>query len=212
MSSKVITVAQQKGGAGKTTLAAHLAVALTDAGRKVAVVDIDPQQSLADWYRRRETRFGDAGAGLLVSQIKGWRLRREVDRLTAEHDLVIVDSPPHAETEARIAVRNANLVVIPVQPTPMDVWATKPTLDLAAAAKVPVLVVLNRVPPRANLTDEMIGELRDIHGGVAETRIGNRVLFASALSQGRAVGEVQPKSRAAEEIGQLAEEIWRRAS
>ncbi len=212
MSAKIITVAQQKGGAGKTTMAAHLAVAFTESGYSVAAVDIDPQQSLTQWYRLREERFGDAGAGLLVNQVQGWRLRGEVDSLAREHDVVIVDSPPHAETEARIAVRNANLVVIPVQPTPMDVWATKPTLDLAAAAKVPVLVVLNRVPPRANLTDEMIAELRAIHGGVADTRIGNRVLFASALSQGRAVGEVQPNSRAAEEIGQLAEEIWRRAS
>ena len=128
MTAKVLTVAQQKGGAGKTTLAAHLAVAFTAARKKVAVVDIDPQQSLTMWYRLREERMGDAGAGLLVNQIKGWRVRNEVQRLAEDHDVVIIDSPPHMETEARVAVRSADLVLVPVQPSPMDVWATQPTL------------------------------------------------------------------------------------
>ena len=211
MAAKVITVAQQKGGAGKTTLAAHLAVTFTAQNKAVAVVDIDPQQSLTQWYRLREARSGDAGAGLLVSQIQGWRVKGEVEKLARSHDLVIVDSPPHAETEAKIAVRSADLVVVPVQPSPMDVWATLPTLEMAAAEKVPALVVLNRVPPRANLTEDMIHELRQLHAGVARSRIGNRVLFAGALSEGRAVGELQPRSRAAQEIGALAKEIWRRA-
>ena len=79
MAAKVITVAQQKGGAGKTTLAAHLAVAYTAMGRSVAAVDIDPQQSLSMWYRLRGERFGDAGAGLLVNQLQGWRLKNEVE-------------------------------------------------------------------------------------------------------------------------------------
>ncbi len=211
MTAKVLTVAQQKGGAGKTTLAAHLAVAYTARNKSVALIDIDPQQSLTQWYRKREERFGDAGAGLLVNPAKGWRVQNEVRRLAPDHDVVIVDSAPHAETEAIFAVRNASLVIIPVQPSPMDVWATKATIDLAEDNKVPVLVVLNRVPPRANLTEEMIGDLRAIHGGVARTRIGNRVAFASALAAGQAVGEMQPRGRAAEEIAALAEEIWTRA-
>jgi chromosome partitioning protein len=211
MTAKILTVAQQKGGAGKTTLAAHLAVAFTAQKKSVAMVDIDPQQSLTTWYRMREQRFGDAGAGLLVNSIKGWRVQNEVRRLAPEYDVVIVDSAPHAETEAIFAVRDANLVIVPVQPSPMDVWATLPTLELAARNKVPALVVLNRVLPRANLTEEMVDELRALHAGVARTTIGNRVLFAGALSEGRAVGEVQPRSRAAQEIGALAKEIWRRA-
>ncbi len=211
MTAKIITVAQQKGGAGKTTMAAHLAVAYTAAKKSVAAIDIDPQESLTQWYRLREARYGDAGAGLLVNQVQGWRLQSEIEKLARDHDVVIVDSPPHAETEAKIAVRGADLVIVPVQPSPMDVWATKATLDLAAAEKTPVLLVLNRVPPRANLTDEMVQELRDIHAGVAKARLGNRVAFASALSEGRAVSEMQPRGRAAAEISALAKEIWRRA-
>lgn len=211
MTAKVITVAQQKGGAGKTTLAAHLAVAYTAAGKRVAVVDIDPQQSLAMWYRIREQRFGNSDAGLLVSQTKGWRSRHEVQRLARDHEVVIIDSPPHAETESRIAIRNANLVVVPVQPSPMDVWATLPTLELAAAQKVPALLVFNRVPARANLTGDMVAEAEKLGAGIARARLGNRVAFAAALAEGRAVGEAQPRGRAAEEIAALAKEILRKA-
>lgn len=210
MSAKVITVAQQKGGAGKTTIAAHLAIALTAAKKKVAVVDIDPQQSLTMWYRMREERFGDAGAGVLVNHVKGWRTKNEVEKLARDHDIVLIDSPPHMETEARVAVRAADLVIVPVQPSPMDVWATRPTLEMAADEKSPVLMVLNRVPPRANLTGEMLAEMKKLGASVARTRIGNRVVFASALSEGRAVGEVQPSGKAAKEIAALAKEILKK--
>lgn len=212
MPACIITVAQQKGGAGKTTLAAHLAVAFTAARKKVAVVDIDPQQSLAAWYRYRAERFGDAGAGLLVNQVKGWRTKGEVEKLAREHDIVLVDSPPHAETEARVAVRVADLVVVPVQPSPMDVWATQPTLEMARQERAPVLIVLNRVPPRANLTEAMVTLINELGSTVAQSRIGNRIAFASALAEGRAVSEVQPHGPAAEEIGALAREILRKAA
>jgi chromosome partitioning protein len=200
MAAKVITVAQQKGGAGKTTLVAHLAVAYTAA-----------QESLTNWYRLREARQGGSGAGLLVNSIQGWRTRNAVAELAGAHDVVLIDSPPHAETEAKIAVRSADLVVVPVQPSPMDVWATKPTLELAAKEKVPALMVLNRVLPRARLTEAMLAEIQDMGAALAQSRIGNRVAFAAALAEGRAVGETQPRGRAAEEIGALAEEILRTA-
>jgi len=211
MPATVFTVAQQKGGAGKTTLAAHLAVTWTAAGKSVAVVDIDPQQSLTTWYRLREARRGDAGAGLLVNQIQGWRVRAEVERLAREHDVVVIDSPPHAETEARVAIRASHLVIVPVQPSPMDVWATRPTLDLAAEERRPVAVVLNRVPPRANLTEAMRLELAGFGVTIADSTLGNRVVFAGALAEGRAVAEVQPSGRAAREVRALAKELLRLA-
>ncbi|MEX0758136.1 MAG: ParA family partition ATPase [Tistlia sp.] len=211
MAATVITVAQQKGGAGKTTLAAHLAVAFTAMKRSVAIVDIDPQQSLSAWYRMREAAFGDAGAGVLASQIKGWRTKNEVDRLARDYDIVLIDSPPHMETEAKIAVRAAGLVVVPVQPSPMDLWATQPTLELARAEKVPVLIVLNRVPPRGTLAEAMIAAIGELGVPVARTRVGNRAVFASALAEGRAVGEVQRRSKAAKEIAALAKEILKAA-
>ena len=210
MAGIVVTVAQQKGGAGKSTLAAHLAVAWAGQRRKVAVIDIDPQASLAV---ERALALGVPGgkAGLDFAQITGWRTAAEVERQAKSHDVVVIDSPPHAETEARLAVRAASLLLVPVQPSPMDVWATRPTLDLAKAEKVPVLLILNRVPPRANLTEAMSTKLAGLGVGVAETRVGNRVALATAMAEGRGITETEPSSRAGQEIAALAEEIISRA-
>lgn len=211
MAGLVITIAQQKGGAGKTTLAAHLALTWAGQGRRVALIDIDPQASLTAWHGLREETFGAGRTGLDFAAITGWRTAAEVERRARDHEIVLIDSPPHAETEARLAVRAARLVLVPVQPSPMDVWATRPTLDLARQEKVPVLLILNRVPPRANLTDAMLGKLAGLGASVADARIGNRVALAAAMAEGRGITEAAANGRAAEEIAALADEILRRA-
>lgn len=211
MAARVVTVAQQKGGAGKTTLAAHLAVAWLMAGRRVAVVDIDPQASLSRWY---EMRAGarEGATGLTHVQIAGWRTQREIERLLPGHDVVVIDSPPHAETDARIAVRAAHLLLVPVQPSPLDLWATRPTLDLGLAEKVPAaLLVFNRVPARSRLADELAERAAGLGAGVAASRIGNRTGLASAMMMGAGITETEPRSRAAAEISALAEELLGRA-
>ena len=210
MAGRVITIAQQKGGAGKTTLAAHLAIAWAAQGRSVALVDIDPQGSLAAWHSLRAERLGEDRIGIDFAAITGWRTAAEVERRARDHDIVVIDSPPHAETEARLAVRAATLLLVPVQPSPMDLWATRPTLDLARQEKTPVLLVLNRVPPRANLTETMLAKLAELGAAVAEARIGNRVALATALAEGLGITEAAASSRAAEEIAAAAAEIaWR---
>jgi chromosome partitioning protein len=201
--AKVITIAQQKGGAGKTTVAAHLAVALSQKGNRVAVIDIDPQGSLGYWHKIREQRFGEGYTGLTFNALSGWRVGGEVARLRKTHDFIIIDSPPHTETEARTAIRSADFILIPVQPSPTDLWATKATLELAKAEKIPVRVVMNRVPYNSRLTSAITDELSEI----AETTIGNRVLFASSLMEGRCATEVEPTSHAAKEIKELVKEI-----
>jgi chromosome partitioning protein len=207
MAARVITVAQQKGGAGKTTLAAQLSVAWAAEGKRVVAVDIDPQQSLSGWFALRAERHGEARSAPEVRQITGWRAGGEIERLARDHDIVVVDSPPHAETEAKIAVRAASLVVIPAQPSPMDLWATKATVDLAKAEKRPVLIVLNRVPPRARLTEAMTAGLADLGQPIAEASLGNRVALAASLAEGLGVVEFQPRGTAADEIRALADEI-----
>lgn len=207
MAATVLTIAQQKGGAGKTTLAAQLALAWARGGRKrVAVMDIDPQASLARWHKVREAAT-DIKAQIHVSDISGWRVNTELDRLRRLHDLVIIDSPPHAETEAKLAVRAARLVAIPVQPSPMDVWATQETLALAAAEKVPVLLVLNRVPPRGKVLDTIRAMLAEQNLPVAECMLGNRVAFATSMLEGKGVLETDPRGAAAREILALAGEL-----
>jgi chromosome partitioning protein len=211
MAATIITIAQQKGGAGKTTLAAHLALAWA-ADHRVAVIDIDPQASLATWFRLRRERLGELAQAMDVSALGGWRVAAEVERQARNHDIVVIDSAPHAETEARIAVRAASLVLVPVQPSPMDVWATRPTLELARQERVPALLVLNRVPARANLTEAMAAELAQLGMPVAQAQIGNRVALAAALAEGKGILEAAPGSRAAQEILALAREVLLRTA
>eukprot|EP00752_Nemacystus_decipiens_P000105 g105.t1 len=211
MAATIYTVAQQKGGAGKSTLAAHLAVAWALKRKRVALVDIDPQSTLAAWFAARAAHLGPEAVGLRFENVTGWRAAKAVEQLARESDMVVVDSPPHAETEARVAVRAADLVVIPTQPSPLDVWATQPTLQLAAKERRPSVLVLNRVPPRALLTERMAEALAGYEAEIAKARLGARVAFAESMADGLTAPETKPSSQAAKEIRALAQELQRKA-
>ena len=202
----IITVAQQKGGSGKTTLAVNLA-AWFARDRRVALFDIDPQHSAARWYQLRKTKTGLAA--MTFSDVAGWRLAGELDRLRAAHDLIVIDSPPHVETDARLAVRAASLILIPVQPSAPDVWAADQTLALAKTEKRPARMVLNRVPPtNTKLTDHIRQMITDQGTATLAAALSNRTGFAQAFMNGMAVHEAAPKTRAAEEVKALAAEVW----
>jgi chromosome partitioning protein len=207
MAARVITIAQQKGGAGKTTLAAQLAVVWALQGRRLAVLDIDPQGSLAAWAELRRVRLGDAGMGFEFAALSGWRAGEWVERHARAADFVVVDSPPHAEMEARVALRAASLVVVPLQPSPLDLWSAATTLRLAREENRPVLAVLNRVPARSSLVETTVAELTRDGVPIAVATLGSRVAFAQAMAQGRGVVESAPSSIAATEIASLAAEI-----
>jgi chromosome partitioning protein len=197
----VITVAQQKGGTGKTTLAANLGAALA-VNRRVALLDIDPQRSLTRWYSLRP----DKAPALDFSDVSGWRLSAELDRLKKAHDIVLIDSPPQIDTDARLAIRGADLVLVPVQPSPPDVWAAEGTLKLAATEKRRTAVVLNRLPASGKLRESVIAQLRASGHPLLTATIGNRTGFASAFANGLGVTEAAPRSTAANELrGLLAE-------
>ena len=210
MQGTVFTVAQQKGGSGKTTILAHLAVAIRQAGYAVATVDTDPQGSLSRWMEVRVGHLGEPD--ITHRQISGWRTANEVERLAGEHDIVLIDSAPHAETETRIAVRVASLVLLPVQPSPMDFWATAPTLDLTRQEGVRALLVLNRVPRRTRLAASVIAAMGELQADVSPAWIGSRTAFASALMDGKGVTEIARPGLAAEEIRALADDLQLRTA
>jgi chromosome partitioning protein len=201
----VITVAQQKGGTGKTTLAANLAAALVP-GSRVALLDIDPQKSLTRWHGIRASREAKAPA-LTFSEVSGWRLTAQLDRLKRSHDVVLIDSPPQIDTDARLAIRGADLVLIPIQPSPPDVWAAEGTLALATAERRNARVVLNRVPPTSRLGETVKADLVTRKLPLLRAAIGNRTGFANAFAAGLGVTEAAPRSSAAAELRALLDEI-----
>ncbi|MEM8799050.1 MAG: ParA family partition ATPase [Pseudomonadota bacterium] len=205
---KIITVSQQKGGAGKTAIAAQLAGVWASSGKKVMLVDSDPQGSLAAWHALRADDGAPQLAAIDCEKVEGWKVSSLVGKAKRTHDYVVIDTAPHAETAARTAVREADLVVIPVQPTAPDLWASRATFDLASGEKKPYLVVLNRLPARGKLADEIIAQLKADDHPVCNATLGNRTAFATAFARGRAAHELGA-SKAADEAKALARAVSR---
>ncbi|MBV9811512.1 MAG: AAA family ATPase [Acetobacteraceae bacterium] len=203
----VFTVAQRKGGAGKTTLAANLAAAFARECR-VATIDIDPQRSLARWHALRAQAQG--APAIHLADLSGWRLPAEIARLRRSHDLIIVDSPPQIDTDAKLAIRGADLVLVPVQPSPPDLWAAEATLKLAAGEGRHASIVLNRAPASGKLRREVERDIAAKSFAVMRTTLGNRTGFAGAFARGLGITETEPNSVGGRELAALAAELRER--
>jgi chromosome partitioning protein len=195
--SLVVTAAQQKGGAGKTMLVAMLAAAWAGQGR-VAAIDGDPQGSLARWGVLREGRAG--APPITIRSLAGWRIAGELDRLRRDYDLVLIDSPPQVDMDARQAVRAADLVLLPLQPSPPDLWAADGTIKLATEEHRRLALVLNRAPASSRLRALMEREIAERGLELLPTCFGNRAAYPNAFASGRGVTETAPRSVAAEEV------------
>jgi chromosome partitioning protein len=207
MTGLIITLAQQKGGAGKTTVAAHLAVACALGGKSVAILDTDPQGSLGQWFERREAGLGPEEIDLIFRTASGWGARREARALAKDHDVVVLDTPPKSDLELRPSLEAANLVAIPVQPAPVDLWATEPTLAMVDKVGTRALLIMNRVVHGTLLGAEIAREIAAMGHPVSTTEIGNRIAFAASMGIGKTVMETHPNSPAAAEIYDLAIEV-----
>lgn len=203
MSGHVITVAQQKGGSGKTTIAANLAVAFLRQGGAVALLDTDPQGSLGRWFMaRRESGSDDLG----FSTASAWGVSYECDKLRKSFDFVIVDTPPKVDADLRPSLRESDLVIVPVAASQVDVWATESVLDLARRENREARVVLNRAKRGTRVMDEVGKSLDSLEVPRFDTVIGNRVAYAETLGRGRGVLE-QPRGAWTAEIESLAAEV-----
>ncbi len=199
---KTIVIASQKGGVGKTTIAAHLAVAAGLRGQLCALLDTDPQQSLTEWWQERKSETPALISVTDLNQLAAIKQQCDEDGVK----LLIVDTPPaYADLIAK-AVAVADLVVIPCRPSPHDLRAVGATVALAEKLNAPFVFVLNSINPRANVSGEAFALLAS-HGEVVPQSLGNRTSFATSATHGQTVLETEPKSPGAEEMLRLADYI-----
>lgn len=192
---KTLAVISQKGGAGKTTLALHLAVAAEMAGKRTAVIDLDPQASATSWKDLRQAQTP------AVVSAQAARLQ-QVLQTAAEHGaaLAIIDTAPHSESAALAAARQSDLVLIPCRPAILDLKAISSTVDIAKLAGKELYVVLNAVPPRGTLGTEAAAAIEGYSVPVVPIMICHRAAYMNALTAGQTAQEYDPEGKAAEEI------------
>ena len=207
MLSKVITISQQKGGSGKTTIAVHLALAFIKYHKlKVAIIDTDPQGSLGKWFMIR-TEKKVSNDNLTFKTASLWGAQYESKTLKNDHDIVIIDTPPKIESDARPSIEAADLVIIPMAASHVDFWATGAIVEIAKKANKKILIQINRSSQRSKLIVKTNDFIKSLNLSSTKTIIGNRQIFASSMGEGKTAVEQQKKSNAIDEIKNLSEQI-----
>ena len=206
---RTLALVTQKGGAGKTTLAACLAVVAAETGERVIALDLDPQGSLAAWG---DDRSADAPAVDSLPAEKVAQLPQVLAALAKQgYTLAILDCAGIASTATNLAIKAADLCLIPTRPTRLDIRATKPTIEALMGLKRPFSFVLNQCPPsaRGSRASEAAMGLQ-LMGSLVEPKMCQRADFQDALAAGQGVTEYAPSSKAADETRQLWQNINRR--
>ena len=207
MLSKVITISQQKGGTGKTTLAVHLAMAFVKYHNlRVAIIDTDPQGSLGKWFMIR-TEKKVSNENLTFKTASLWGAQYESKTLKNDHDIVIIDTPPKIESDARPSIEAADLVIIPMAASHVDFWATGAIVEIAKKANKKILAQINRSSQRSKLMDKTKDFIKSLDLKPTHTIIGNRQIYTSSMGEGKTAVEKQKKGNAVDEIKKLSDQI-----
>ena len=207
MLSKVITISQQKGGTGRTTLAVHLAMAFIKYHNlKVAIIDTDPQGSLGKWFMiRSEKKVSNENLTFKTASL--WGAQYESKTLKNDHDIVIIDTPPKIESDARPSIEAADLVLIPMAASHVDFWATGAIVEIAKKANKKILAQINRSSQRSKLIDKTKDFIKSLDLESTQTIIGNRQIYTSSMGEGKTAVEKQRKGNAVDEIKKLSDQI-----
>ena len=207
MLSKVITISQQKGGTGKTTLAVHLAMAFVKYHNfKVAVIDTDPQGSLGRWFMiRSEKNIDDQNLTFKTSSL--WGAQYESKNLKKDNDIIIIDTPPKIESDARPSIEASDLVLIPMTPSHVDFWATEAIIEIAKKANKKIMIQINRANQRSKLIVKTNDYIKSLNVPAIDGIIGNRQIYASSMGEGKTAVEKQKKGLAVDEIKKISDQI-----
>lgn len=206
----IISFQNQKGGVGKTTLSINVAAALALTGLRVLIVDSDPQGSVRDWASVRE----DTPPFHVIGMDRP-TIHRDLPAMTENYDHIIIDAPPRVSELARSAILASDCVVIPVQPSPYDVWAAKEIVAIINEAAVfkeniKSVFVINRKITNTAIGREVKDALQVYNLPVLDAQVCQRVLFAESAATGKTIFEVDPLSQAALEIQTLTNEILKK--
>ncbi|WBU58737.1 AAA family ATPase [Paracoccus sediminicola] len=195
---KTVAIISQKGGAGKTTLALHLATSSALQGRNTAIIDLDPQASAANWSDRRVAEVP------VVLSAHASRLNHEIGRVRdMEGDLLIIDTAPHSDSAALEAAKTADLILVPCRPAILDIEAISNTLNLVKTTGKPIFVVMNAVAPQGSEATEAAEAIAELGVGICPVQLRQRVAFSRALISGQSAEEFEPEGKAAQEASQL---------
>lgn len=205
----IISIQNQKGGVGKTTLAIHLSHAFALTGARVLLVDADPQGSARDWAAARS----DADPlPFTVIGLDRPTLHRDLPAISGDYQHIVIDGPPRVSDLARSCILAADLVLIPVQPSPYDVWAAQEVVDLIKEASVfkeiqKAAFVINRKSGNTAIGRDVGEALTNFGLPVLKATLGQRIAFADSAASGKTVLETDPKSTAAKEVKALLAEV-----